>query len=146
MIGAVIVGLSLIVSSGATQAGKVYNCTVTQFLKMQVDLGLEGDPEAAQPLIQLNPALDTSADFHVGKRFSIDTQTGVLIGEIMNVTSPDVKRYILNEGGLQSSFQLLEVWGPIRSTRFTLVAEYDRKGNKPFVMMDAGDILSGECQ
>jgi hypothetical protein len=129
------------------EAGQVYNCEVTQFFKAQVDVG-NGPPKSGPddiPLMRQRPG-EGIGDFYVGKRFAVNTANGVILGEIMNVTSPNVERHILDPGTGGNAFKLLEVWGPIRGVRYTTILTYSIGESKPFVMVDDGDILSGQCR
>lgn len=138
--------LATLLATGA-EAGQVYNCEVTQYFSAQVDVG-DGPPDVDPddtPLMRQRPGVGSGA-FYVGKRFAVDTVTGVILGEIMNVTSPDLKRHILDPGTGGNAFKLLEVWGPIRGVRYTTILTDSLGQTKPFVMVDAGDILSGQCR
>lgn len=143
----IIACIALAAAVGSANAGTIYNCEVKQYHWLQVDVGDNPplDMTADGPLLPQSKDMPLGK-FHIGKRFTVDTGSGVMLGELMNVTSPDVKRHILDPGSSQSAFKLLETWGPIRSFRYTTIITFDNAGTKPFVMVDDGSIISGECR
>ncbi len=126
-----------------------YTCTVEQYFDLYVDVGLT-KRDVDGPLVRGKPGYtDSVENIHasriVGKRFHINTRTGLIDGFDMLDNDLAESRSIISQGGSGQSFILLSVWGPITASRYIEVKSFAVTKGKPFVAIVDGSILSGTC-
>jgi len=129
--------IGLAIALGATHAlagANSYQCVIAEQLVLKDDGALSRPP---------SPHL-------IGKRFSVDRNTGVITGPDGGLWSTFNSKFtVLARGNADNSFVVLATQAaPGNGVSATLlsVAEYKQGARKPFVVLAVGETVSGTCE
>jgi len=117
------------------QAGvNSYQCLVKEYLSLDNNGALTRPP---------NP-------WPIGKRFSIDRNTGALVGPEQTLWSTASSKYtVLARGNASNSFSVF-ITDPAAEngmhTTLIKVEEYSSGQTKPFVLLSSSEVASGTCE
>ena len=119
-----------------TDAGQLaYKCEILSELKLSA-----------------NGTLRTEAgyDFYIGKVFHVDRKSGVLLGA--NLTNSGYEKIdVLDPGSDEMSFKVVWMSAIVgntggRNVRYLEVREFEKKFEKPFILVTSGTVLTGTCE
>ncbi|MFQ5936556.1 MAG: hypothetical protein ACE5LB_09120 [Acidiferrobacterales bacterium] len=80
----------------------------------------------------------------VGKRFAIDRNTGVVLGEVLGNTNALEKR-IVSDGTAKNAFRLLSIYGA--EADYIYIDPGKKRADKAFLAISRGSaVLSGLCK
>lgn len=96
-----------------------------------------------------NPGNDFLTKTFVGKEFTVDRRSGVMVGTLKNayITRPDV----IDHGSEENSFKVVTTLrkeqgdGRGSSVLLLVVEEFQRGPSKPFVFVDNAEVYFGTC-
>ncbi len=88
---------------------------------------------------------DRLSDAYLGKRFSVDRQSGLMVGEIAN-SNAYVGPEVIDPGSDEDSFSVITVYAPDKAVRRLTVQVFVEAPEKPFLFRAGSDhFLSGTC-
>ncbi|ETK22709.1 MULTISPECIES: hypothetical protein [Pseudomonas] len=93
---------------------------------------------------------EKSNQVYIGKQFSVDRQTGLMVGAIKNsyVTDPQV----IDHGSLETSFKVVTTMridqgsGASSNIYALTINEYQAGPRKPFIFLDNDEAFLGWCE
>lgn len=135
---------------------QLYKCKVTQYFQLEKIMG--DSPKVADgPLIRGLPdgptinggvgaLANTYAHIIVGREFTVDTLSGIIVGADPPANDQARKRIILVNGKGGQSLNLLSVWGPIPATQYLEIKTFVSGRLKPFIVIRDGNVQTGQCE
>ncbi len=120
--------------SGHASAGEDYSCTIERMYRASGESG---------------PVYDAYKKHYVGKTFTVDRASGVMVGALKNayVTEPQV----VDHGSTENSYKVVTTMrvdqgaGAGSSISALNISEFEETAQKPFVFMSGEDAFFGKC-
>jgi len=120
---------SIFMATDYTYASDAFKCVVKDAKSAGVSGRLETD------------------DFYnkfVGREFTVDRATGVMVGALKNHASYGAPK-ILNDGSEKKAFRVITVYEPSVAFDYLTVETYNKKSQMPFIFVSSSTVVSGIC-
>jgi hypothetical protein len=131
----------LFVATLACAGPKTYECTILEAGEVNARGKLDLVTESKKK---------TLLSSYVGSKFTIERQTGKLIGDWVNNQTPnEVSTKVLNNETGSNAYRVISHFGPNPSIIYIQVNDYARTDNKtaiPFIGFRWSEVLSGVCK
>lgn len=127
---AALIAVAYFMCIGTSHAGsQAYICTVTAFHRLADDGNLSSSTE----------------DPIVGKVFTVDRESGKIIGKYISSTGFETK--VLDSGSEKQSFKVVAT-NPLGFLHvlYLVIEEFQRELRKPFILFDGTSAYSGTCE
>ena len=129
------IGVLLFIATFSAQADSDYQCTIQKISTV------EGTP---------NPTLQLYNNSFIGKQFSVERETGHMVGALKNsyATKPQVIDYGSKENSFKAvTIQRIEEGAGKGSNIYALtINEFSKSPKKPFVFLNNDVVFFGSCE